>query len=77
MAETSTTITPHLVVKGAAQAIEFYGKAFGATELYRMNCPQTGKVMHADLRIGSSHLFLCDEFPERCARAPRPSISCP
>ncbi|MBX6314229.1 MAG: VOC family protein [Isosphaeraceae bacterium] len=64
------TITPHLVVKGAAEAIEFYKKAFSAEERYRMSCPQTGAIMHAELQIGDSRLFLCDEFPEACALGP-------
>ena len=57
------TITPSLVLKDAGAAIELYTKAFGATEEYRMNCPETGKVMHACLNIGSSKLFLADEMP--------------
>src|SRR5262245_54116168 len=57
------TITPHLSIKGAAEAIEFYGRAFGAVETGRMTCPQSGQVMHAELKIGDSRLFLADEFP--------------
>ena len=56
------TITPHLIVKGAAEAIEFYKKAFGAEEVMRMPGPG-GMVMHAELRIGDSHFMLNDEFP--------------
>jgi len=56
------TITPHLVVKGAAQAVEFYKKAFGATELVRMPGPG-GTIMHAELRIGDSKFFVNDEMP--------------
>lgn len=58
-----TTITPHIVVDGAAKAIDFYKKAFGAEELSRMASPD-GKVMHATLRIGTSMIMLNDEFPE-------------
>jgi len=58
------TITPHLVVKGASQAIEFYKKAFGAKELSRMHGPDGKSIMHAQLKIGDSLLFLVDEFPE-------------
>jgi PhnB protein len=55
-------LTPHIVVRGAVQAIEFYKKAFGAVEISRAPLPD-GKLMHADLRIGDSHLFLVDEMP--------------
>jgi PhnB protein len=57
------TVTPHLVCAGAADAIEFYKKAFNATEVGRMAGPQ-GKLMHAMLRIGDSAVMLVDEFPE-------------
>jgi len=56
------TITPHLTVKGAAQAIEFYKKAFGAVERNRMADPK-GLIMHASLKIGESSFFLNDEIP--------------
>jgi PhnB protein len=64
------TITPHLVVKGASQAIEFYKKAFGAQELGRMPGPDGKSIMHAHLKIGDSHLFLNDEFPQMGCRGP-------
>ena len=64
------TITPHLVVKGASQAIEFYKKAFGAEELSRMPGPDGKSLMHASLKIGDSHLFLVDEFPEMGSHGP-------
>src|SRR6202453_2679850 len=54
------SITPYLIVKGAARAIEYYQKVFGATELFRMDGPD-GKVGHADLKIGDSHIMLADE----------------
>jgi uncharacterized glyoxalase superfamily protein PhnB len=53
------TIIPHLVVQGGSEAIAFYKKAFGAVELSRMPMPD-GKLMHAQLKIGDSYLFLCD-----------------
>ena len=56
------TITPHLTVKGAAQAIEFYKKAFGAIEKSRFAGPN-GLIMHASLKIGDSSFFLADEMP--------------
>jgi len=57
------TVTPHLVCAGAADAIEFYKKAFNAVEVGRLAGPQ-GKLMHAMLRIGDSGVMLVDEFPE-------------
>jgi PhnB protein len=56
-------VTPYLCVKGAADAIEFYKKAFGATEIMRMPMPD-GKVGHAELQIGDSRVMLADESPE-------------
>ncbi|HYY28464.1 MAG TPA: VOC family protein [Chthoniobacterales bacterium] len=58
------TVTPHLVVKGASQAIEFYKKAFGAEEVMRMPGPDGKSIMHAEIKIGDSVVFLRDEFPE-------------
>jgi PhnB protein len=55
--------TPYLCVKGAAAAIEFYKKAFGAKELLRMADP-SGKVGHAEIQIGDSRVMLADEYPE-------------
>ncbi len=59
---TTNTITPYLIIKGAAQAIEYYKKVFGATETVRMNGPE-GKVGHAELKIGNSRIMLADENP--------------
>ena len=56
-------ITPYLIVKGAADAIEYYKNAFGATELMRLPQPD-GRVGHAELKIGDSVFMLADEFPE-------------
>lgn len=56
------TLTPHLMLNNCARAIEFYKQAFGAKENYRMAMPD-GKIIHADLTIGDSHLFLMDEPP--------------
>ena len=64
------TVTPHLVCAGAADAIEFYRKAFNATEVGRMPGPQ-GKLMHASIRIGDSPVMLTDEFPEWCSFGPK------
>jgi PhnB protein len=58
-------IIPHLVVPGATEAIEFYKKAFGATEVMRMP-HNDGRLMHAELKVGDAQLFVCDDFPEFC-----------
>jgi PhnB protein len=63
------SVTPYLIVKGAAQAIAFYEQAFGAQELYRMPGPD-GRVGHAELRIGDSRIMLADEHPEVGALSP-------
>jgi len=57
------SVTPHLVCAGAANAIEFYKKAFGAVEVTRLP-GQQGKLMHAMIRIGDSAVMLVDESPE-------------
>jgi len=62
MTTKKNTITPYLIIKGAAQAIEYYKKVFGATEAVRMNGPD-GKVGHAELKIGNSRIMLADENP--------------
>lgn len=63
------TLTPHIVCAGAAEAIDFYKKAFGATELMRMPGPD-GKLMHASMKIGDSILMLVDEMPQWGALGP-------
>jgi len=57
------TVTPHLICAGAADAIEFYKKAFNAVEIGRMASPQ-GKLLHGLIRIGDSKVMLVDEFPD-------------
>lgn len=57
------TITPSLTVKDAAKAIEFYKKALGATEIMAMPCSESGKIMHAELKVGDSIFFIGDENP--------------
>ncbi len=64
------TITPYICVNDAANAIEFYKKAFGATELMRLADP-SGRIGHAEIKIGDSHLMLADEFPEMNFRSPQ------
>lgn len=56
--------TPYLLVRGAAEAIEYYKKAFGAVEIMRMPAPG-GKIGHAEIKIGDSHIMLADELPEQ------------
>ena len=63
------SVTPYLVIKGAAEAIEYYKNVFGATELVRMPDP-SGRIGHAELKIGNSHIMLADEFPEMEYRGP-------
>jgi PhnB protein len=57
------TVVPHITVKGAAQAIDFYKQAFGAEEVARHQTPD-GRIMHASIKIGDSFVMLNDEFPE-------------
>ncbi|HYB97716.1 MAG TPA: VOC family protein [Candidatus Limnocylindrales bacterium] len=64
------SITPYLIVDDASAAIEFYKKAFGATELFRIPSPGN-KIGHAELRIGNSIMMMADEHPEVGARSPR------
>jgi PhnB protein len=65
------TVTPHLVVRGATRAIDFYKRAFGAEELGRMPGPDGKSIVHAEIKIGDSILFLADEFPDMGARSPQ------
>ena len=57
------SVTPYLVIKGAADALEFYKTAFGATELFRME--HEGKIGHAEIKIGDSPIMLADEHPDQ------------
>jgi PhnB protein len=56
------SITPYLIINGAAKAIEYYKKVFGATEIIRMPGPD-GRIGHAELKFGDSHIMLADENP--------------
>jgi PhnB protein len=65
------SLIPHLVCAGAAEAIDFYIKAFGATEVNRMPAPDSGRLMNAMIRIGDSMMMLVDEMPEFGALGPK------
>ena len=64
------TVTPYLIVKGAEQALDFYSRAFGARELFRMPMPGGG-IGHAEIQIGNSRLMLADEMPQMGYRGPQ------
>lgn len=63
------TATPYLVIRGAASAIEFYKKVFGATEEVRMADGE--RIGHAEIKIGDSYIMLADEYPEMGYRGPK------
>ena len=63
-------VTPYLVVQGAAKAIDFYKRIFGAQEIMRMPGPG-GKIGHAEIKIGDSIIMLADEHPEMDAKSPQ------
>jgi PhnB protein len=63
------TVTPYLIVRDAARAIDFYRRAFGAKELMRI-AGTGGKIGHAEIQIGESRVCLADEYPEMGARSP-------
>jgi PhnB protein len=68
--EDMPAVTPHLVCEGAAKAIEFYKKAFGAQEVSRLPGPD-GKLMHAQITINGAPLMLVDDFPDWGSLGPR------
>jgi PhnB protein len=70
------TFTPYLIIKGAANAIDFYKKAFGATELFRIP-GSNGRIGHAEIKIGDSPIMLADEHPEIGALSPDTVGGCP
>ncbi len=67
--DASTSAPPYLTVRGAPAAIDFYKRAFGATELFRMPGPD-GKIMHAEIVIGDSRVMLADESERSETKAP-------
>lgn len=64
------TVTPYLIIKGAAEALDFYSRALGAQELFRMPLPD-GRIAHAEMKIGDSPIMLADEMPEMGHRSPQ------
>ncbi len=64
------SVTPYLIVRGAADAIEFYQKAFGAIELFRFPSGD-GKIGHAEIKIGDSPIMVADEYPEMGYQGPQ------
>ena len=64
------TVTPYLAIKNAVKALEFYKKAFGATESYKLMMPD-GRLGHAEIRLGNSVIMLSDEFPEFGGKSPQ------
>jgi PhnB protein len=64
-----SSVTPYLIIQGAANALDFYKKAFGAEERFRMD--HQGSIMHAEMKIGDSVVMLADEFPDMGYVAPQ------
>jgi PhnB protein len=65
------SLTPYLIINEAAKAIDWYKKAFGAQQTLRMEEPSTGKIGHAELKIGDSYIMLADEHPDMGYRSPK------
>lgn len=65
-----TSVTPHIICKNAAKAIDFYSKAFGAKELFRMPMPDGG-VGHCEMQFGNARIMLADEFPQMGCNSPQ------
>ena len=64
------TVTPYIIVKGAAEALAFYAKAFGAKEILRMPMPD-GSIAHAEFKIGDSPIMIGEENPQWGAKSPK------
>jgi PhnB protein len=67
------SVTPYLIVKGAAKALEFYKAAFGAVERFRMPMPD-GRIGHCEFSVSGSTVMMADEFPEMGIVAPTPGV---
>ncbi len=70
------TVTPYLAAKDAAAALDFYKKAFGAEEHYRLNGPD-GRIGHAEFSVNGATLFISDEYPDFGALSPQSIGGCP
>ena len=70
MEPTTLRVTPHFIARNAAEAIDFYKKAFGAEEIFRMTDPSDGRVGHAELRFGETLMMIADEYPDFGAVSP-------
>ncbi|RVH97410.1 VOC family protein [Sinorhizobium meliloti] len=70
MSTSISSLTPYFIVKNARVAIDFYGRAFGAEELFRMTDPGDGRIGHAELKIGESTVMIADEYPDFGALSP-------
>jgi uncharacterized glyoxalase superfamily protein PhnB len=68
------SVTPHIVLRGAAQALDFYKVALGAIERMRMATPDGARLMHAEMQIGDSVIMMSDEFPEMNTGARAPNV---
>jgi PhnB protein len=64
------SVTPYLIIKGAADALAFYTKAFGATEVMRFPGPDN-RIGHAEIRVGDSVIMMADEHPDMGYRSPK------
>src|SRR5262245_62561462 len=64
------TASPYLAIRNAAEALEFYKKAFGANEIYKLMMPD-GRLGHGEMRLGDSIIMMADEFPEYGGKAPQ------
>lgn len=73
--ENARTVTPHLVIRGASEALAFYAKAFGAEELFRIPGPDGNGVMHGEMRIGDSLVYVVDEMPQMVKDFPSPQTA--
>ncbi|NRP75009.1 hypothetical protein ILFOPFJJ_05932 [Ensifer psoraleae] len=70
MSTSISSLTPYFIVKNARTAIDFYVRAFGAEELFRMTDPRDGRIGHAELKIGESTVMIADEYPDFGALSP-------
>ncbi len=71
-----STVTPYLIIKDCAKAVDFYKKAFGAEEMHRL-CAPDGKIMHSCVKLGDSAIFLCDEMDDpSCGSSPSTLKGC-